>query len=310
MNMLDSARHSSQLPSLDPLDPRLNAIRADLADMRLYGKLDTRKFVEGAEGLVCQPVADLKETADKNSTTQHQLLMGEEVLIFETSQEFCWVQSKRDGYMGYANAHTIERPGAGPAPASATHIVSAPVTFCYPYAELRSPPDWSLSMGSRVTINAYETLRGTRYGMLAGGGAIIEKHLRECDDHDNDFVKICELMLHTPYLWGGSSGFGIDCSALVQLSMRMCGREILRDTDMQAATLGEEIDPGKELQGLRRGDLIFWRGHVAICWGDIHKIPHIIHASGHTMDVAIEPMQDAIDRISYLYEQPIGFRRP
>jgi cell wall-associated NlpC family hydrolase len=310
--MQDSRHRLSELPDLDLLDPRLNAFRPDLADARLRGRLEARKFVEAVEGRVCIPLVDLKASASTNSTTQHQLLLGEKVLIFENSKEFHWVQSKCDGYVGYVALHSIETldSAAGHSPVTATHIVSAPVTFCYPRAELRCPPESSLSMGSRVAVNAFETVRDTQYAMLEGGGAIIEKHLRAVDDHDNDFVGICELMLHTPYLWGGASGFGIDCSALIQLSMRMCGKQVLRDTDMQAATVGEEIDPGENLQGLRRGDLVFWRGHVAICRGNIHKIPHIVHASGHTMNVAIEPLHEAVERIAYLYEKPIGFRRP
>ena len=108
----------------------------------------------------------------------------------------------------------------------------------------------------------------------------------------------------------GHQGWALIVSGLVQLSMRQCGREILRDSDMQAATLGEEIEPGENYSNLQRGDLIFWRGHVAIHKGTGPPCAHIIHASGHTMSVAAEPLAPALERIEYLYEKPIGFRRP
>ena len=296
---------NSNLPKLASFDKRLNAFRSDLANIKLKGKVEASVFVEGKPGAICVSVANLKGSPVLTSNTEHQLLLGEEVQIFEQANGFAWVQSNRDGYTGYvaASAVTTDVP-------TSTHTVCVPFTFHYPQAELRQPPLAVLSMGSRVSVSGEESVRGTKYLLLEGGGAIIEKHLRAIDEFDEDFISVCEQLLNTPYLWGGSSGLGIDCSGLVQLSMRQCGREILRDSDMQAATLGEEIDPGENYSNLQRGDLIFWRGHAAIHKGTVHGVPHIIHASGHTMSVAAEPLVPALERIEYLYEKPIGFRRP
>ncbi len=295
----------SNLPKLASLDKRLNAFRSDLASIKLKGKVEASKFVDGKPGAICAPVANLKGSPDLTSNTDHQLLLGEEVHIFEQANGSAWVQSKRDGYTGYIDVSAIATDVPTP-----NHTVCVPFTFHYPQAELRQPPLATLSMGSRVIVCGEESVRGTKYLLLEDGGAIIEKHLRAVGEFDDDFILVCEQLLNTPYLWGGSSGLGIDCSGLVQLSMRQCVREILRDSDMQASTLGEEIEPGENYSNLQRGDLIFWRGHVAIHKGSVHRVPHIIHASGHTMSVAAEPLVPALERIEYLYEKPIGFRRP
>ena len=300
-------KSKSQLPKYDPLDKRLNAIRADISDARLEQKVKADRFVKGNEARIIAPICDLKLERDFASETQHQLLRGEEILVFDVGDGWAWVQSKCDGYVGYILDGTFSSHDNA---MLLTHVVQVAMTFCYPGPELRNPPLCSLSMGARVVVTGSETVRGTEYSLLSDGSAIIAKHLRGVGEHNSDFVAVSELFLHTPYLWGGASGAGIDCSSLVQLSMRMCGREVLRDADLQGATIGEEIDSGDNFANLQRGDLIFWRGHVAIHKGSIHKVPQLIHSSGHTMSVAIEPLQEALERITYLYEKPIGFRRP
>lgn len=295
----------SKLPTLVPMDRRLNAYRPDLADSRLQDRCTAEHYVDSKPGNIKSQVADLKSQPDSTSNIEHQLLLGEEVSIFEDGEAWCWVQSKRDGYVGYVDQKCVAAGAIRP-----THVITAPRTFAYPEAELRQPPVARLSMGSRVTIIDQQSVRGTQYCQLDSGGFIVEQHSSPIDDFSNDYVSICEKLIGTPYLWGGASGFGIDCSGLVQLAMCLCGREELRDSDMQAATIGVEIDPGKKLENLQRGDLIFWRGHIAVHQGNVGDIPHIIHASGHTMNVSTEPLEGALKRIAYLYESPIGFRRP
>ncbi|RWE73166.1 C40 family peptidase, partial [Mesorhizobium sp.] len=176
----------------------------------------------------------------------------------------------------------------------------------YPGPDLRFPISGQLSMGSTVTVSGSAETRGTHYALLPSGQAIIAGHLRPIGELAEDYVTVAESFLGTPYLWGGVSGFGIDCSGLVQLAMRMTAKDVLRDSDMQAASIGTPFEPGPDYTGLQRGDLVFWKGHVAIMTDE----RDMIHANGHTMLVSREGLKEAVERIGYLYGGPTGFRRP
>jgi cell wall-associated NlpC family hydrolase len=282
-------------------DPRLAAFRPDLADARLRGEVEAERYVSGTPARVTAPVADVRKAPSPDAGLNTQFLMGTTVSVFDEADGFAWVQSDRDGYVGYVASADL-----GPIDAAPTHRVIAPRTFVYSGPDLRLPRSGALSLGAEVEIVGKAETRGTGYAVLRSGEAIVASHLESAGAVAADYVSVAETLIHTPYLWGGASGFGIDCSGLVQLAMRMAGRDVLRDSDMQAARLGTPIDPGADFSGLLRGDLVFWKGHVAIMtdpWT-------MIHANGHTMLVSHEGLADAIGRIGYLYGGPTGFRRP
>jgi cell wall-associated NlpC family hydrolase len=280
---------------------RLHAVRSDLADARLKGEVAAERFVAGRPARISTSVADMCKAPRPDAGVNTQLLFGDDVLVFEDAEGWAWIQAERDGYVGY-----VADTGLGARDHAPTHIVSVPRTFLYPGPDLRFPISGQLSMGSAVTVTGAGETRGTHYATLPSGQAIISGHLRPIGEAAADYVSVAETFLGTPYLWGGASGFGIDCSALVQLAMLMAGRQVLRDSDMQAATIGEPLDPGPDFAGLRRGDLVFWKGHVAI----MTDAETMIHANGHTMLVSREGLKDAVARIGYLYGGPTGFRRP
>ncbi|MBE7183166.1 MAG: C40 family peptidase [Methylobacterium mesophilicum] len=279
------------------LDKRLNAFRPDLADARLKGHVEAARFVEGSAARVIVPVADLKCEPRDDAGLDTQLLFGAIVRVFEEHEGWAWVQAERDGYVGYLSSEALGAPRQ-----ASTHIVSASRTFLYPGPDMKLPRTGTLSLGSELTVTDWAETRSSRYGRLETGEWLMAVHLREVGAAQDDFVAIAERLLGTPYLWGGASGFGIDCSALVQLSLRMAGRTVLRDTDMQEKSVGTRVD-GTDC---RRGDLVFWRGHVGI----MRDAETLIHANGHTMNVALEPLEDAIARIGYLYGQPTAYCRP
>ncbi|RUX51719.1 peptidoglycan endopeptidase [Mesorhizobium sp. M4A.F.Ca.ET.020.02.1.1] len=282
-------------------DARLHAFRSDLADARLKGEVSAERFVAGLPARISVPVADLRKSPRWDAGVNTQAVFGDDVLVFEEREGWAWIQAERDGYVGYV-ADTV----LGARDHAPTHVVSVPRTFLYPGPDLRIPVSGQLSMGSAVTVTGPAETRGTPYALLSSGQALIAAHLRSIGEVATDYVSVAEGFLGTPYLWGGVSGFGIDCSGLVQLAMRMTGKDVLRDSDMQAASIGEPLDPGPDFAGLRRGDLVFWKGHVAI----MTDPDTMIHANGHTMLVSREGLKEAVERIGYLYGGPTGFRRP
>ncbi|PWJ80921.1 cell wall-associated NlpC family hydrolase [Pseudaminobacter salicylatoxidans] len=282
-------------------DARLHAFRPDLADARLKGQVSAERFVTGRPARIAASVADLKKSPRDDSAIDTQLIHGDEVLVFDETPGWAWVQAERDGYVGYVVQSAIVPREHAP-----THRVIVPRTFVYPGPDLRFARAGELSMGALVTVTGQAETRGTAYALLSSGQAVVAGHIAPVEAVAEDYVAVAETFLNTPYLWGGVSGFGIDCSGLVQLSMLMAGRSVLRDTDMQEASVGDPIVPGADFSGLRRGDLVFWKGHVAI----MTDAENMIHANGHTMMVSREGLREAVERIGYLYGGPTSFRRP
>ena len=282
---------------MDKLDPRLHAYRPDLADETLRGKVEASRFVAGSLKCIVAPVAPLYKIPDALSERQSECLFGEDVKVFEEKNGFCWVQAQQDGYVGY-----VEQSKIGPIRSQPTHWVNVPRTFQYRDADLRSPMIGPLSIGSRISVVSEAETRGTRYARLDNGSFVVFNHIIPVSTVADDYVTIAESFIHTPYLWGGKSGLGIDCSGLVQLAMMMTGRKVLRDTNMQQATIGKDIAPE---DGLQRGDLVFWKGHVAI----MVDSGTLIHANGASMDVRKENLDHAIERIAKAHSAPTGYRR-
>ena len=279
------------------LDRRLNAFRPDLAEKSLEGQVDALRFIDGKPARVSASVAAMRPKPDAASGIDTELLFGEPVSVLDRADGWAWVKSGVDDYVGYVEETALGAEGPSP-----THWVTAPRTFVYRDPDMKTPAVMALSMGSRITVTGEAETRGTRY-LLVDGGAVIAKHVADVDvPVSSDYVAVASRFLQSPYLWGGRSGFGLDCSGLVQLSMMMTGKKVLRDTDMQRASIGTEIGRSE----LRRGDLVFWKGHVAIMTDG----ETMIHASGFTMDVSHEGLEDAIRRIEPMYGLPLIYRRP
>jgi cell wall-associated NlpC family hydrolase len=284
------------------LDPRQNAFRPDLADERLAGQVEAARFVAGERRRIVVPVASLRRHPRSDAAIDTQALLGEGVRVFETSVEgWSWVQLDSDGYVGFVAAEAIGSLHPEPG-----HRVTALRTFVYPAADMKLPPLETLSIGTRLALGQAAETRGTPYFWLAdGSGAVVARHVAPMDAlRSSDFVAVAERFLETPYLWGGRSAFGIDCSGLVQMALEATGRSAPRDSDQQAGSLGAPVEGGVN-GGLSRGDLVFWKGHVGI----LRDATTLLHASGHHMAVVTEPLADALARYADRGLAPTGVRR-
>jgi cell wall-associated NlpC family hydrolase len=265
------------------LDPRLNAYRADLADERLEGRVTSARFVAGEPRQVAQPVTAVRRNPEARAPLDTEAVLGEIVRVFDEADGFAWVQLERDGYVGYVSADALRSEIVG-----ATHRVSALATFVYPEPDIKTPPLQQLPLGARIAVAGSED----RFARLSTEGFVVLRHVTEIGRHARDFVDVAERFIGTPYLWGGRTRHGLDCSGLLQIALEAAGIAAPRDSDMQQAALGTEMLVPQDLEGLERGDLVFWPGHVGIMADSVM----LVHANAHHMAVVTEPLVTAAER--------------
>lgn len=262
-------------------DPRLTPARPDLAASHLRGKVAAQRYVDGTIQEIIASQAPVRAAPSHGATQVTEALRGERVLVLEVTDEgWAWGQLQADNYVGFMPASALLAPQAEP-----THRVSTLRTFVFPEPSIKAPPIDALPFGASVTI-----LRDQEAFGVTMNGYIPARHLVPLGTHLADPVAVADMFLGTPYLWGGKTSLGLDCSGLVQVSLQACGKACPRDSDMQEAFLGLPI----ELSAAGRGDLIFWKGHVAI----VRDSETLIHANAHHMMVVIEPIAEAVSRIA------------
>ena len=267
--------------ALPTLDPRLTPARPDLAAEALRGAVQAERYVAGAPAAVSEPIAALRRRPAADAPLETQALYGESLTVFDEAEGWSWVQLGRDGYVGYVESSAL---GKSAAP---THRVAALRTHAYPGPSIKLPPLRALGFNACVRI-----VREAPPFLIAEDGAhYYAMHLAPLEARELDFVAVAERFLESPYLWGGRSSEGIDCSGLAQNALTSAGIAAPRDTDMQEAQLGTPLPEGAALQ---RGDLVFWKGHIGL----MQDATRLIHANGWHMKVVSEPLKTAKDRIS------------
>lgn len=266
----------------DITDPRLTPARPDLADIRLRGRVSAERYVPGEARRVVVPSAPLRRAPRFDAGLDTEAVMGDAVTLYEAEEGFAWVRLGPDGYVGY-----LPEAALGPTDPAPTHRVTALRTFLYPGPDLKLPAAGYLTLGARIAVTA----QAGQYLRLATGEHVFADHCADLSATEPDFAGTAERLIGTPYLWGGRTSLGLDCSGLVQLSLAAAGIAAPRDADQQERGLGEALPP--RLDDLRRGDLVFWRGHVGL----MLDATRLIHANGFHMSVAVEPLGLAVARI-------------
>lgn len=265
-------------------DPRLTPARNDLAAAHLQGVVVAERYAQGRKMTIVSAIADLRRSPEHDAPIDTQALLGECVTLYEEEEGWGWVQLARDGYVGYVSSGVLAE-----GPPRASHRVAVNRTFVYPWRDMKLPVLEAFPLGALVAVR--EVSHG--FAQIADAGYVFAHHLVPIDAKSSDFVAVAERLLHAPYLWGGKTSLGIDCSGLVQLSLGEAGILAPRDTDLQEKALGLDLAFDEGLAGLRRGDLVFWRGHVGI----MRDAATLLHANAHHMMVASEPLREARDRI-------------
>jgi cell wall-associated NlpC family hydrolase len=273
----------------DPLpihdDPRVTPARPDLAAKHLQHRVKAARYVEGTPRKVVAAQAPVRQQPRHDALLDTEALKGELVTVYETTEEgWSWGQLQSDNHVGWLPTDALGDVGQ-----PATHRVAVKRTLVFAAPSIKSPPIEAFSFGCQLAIARIEP----PFAVTATNEFLPLRHLVETHHQERDFVSVAERFLGVPYLWGGKTSLGLDCSALVQLSLTACGFPCWRDSDMQEQSFLPAIEPAADLSNLQRGDVIFWKGHVAI----VRDNSTLIHANAHHMAVAIEPIAEAVARI-------------
>ncbi len=271
-------------------DPRLTPARPDLAASHLRDRISAPHYADGTLMRVVATHAALRREPRSDASLDTQLLAGEGFIVYDTDENgFAWGQSVADGYVGY-----VARDDLDPAAPEPTHRVAALRSPLYPGPSLKLPTERYLSLNAQLHVAAVEGVYARIDCGAHGGGYVHTAHIAPLDTLEPDPVAVAERFLHTPYLWGGRTSLGLDCSGLVQLALAAAGIDAPRDSDMQEEQLGKALEIDDTLAHLKRGDLVFWKGHVGImCDGET-----LLHSNGYHMATAREPLAQARARIA------------
>ncbi|WP_095587290.1 NlpC/P60 family protein [Actibacterium ureilyticum] len=274
-------------------DTRLLPSNGSVAAEELRGTVQAERFVTGEQMRITAPVADLYCTLPAGRLDR-QLLFGDGFRLLERCGDWAFGQADRGGYVGYVRQAAL---GNWLAP---DHVVSARATLVFDAPDFKTPSPLTIPLGARVAIAAQHD---DRFSQTQDGRFIPTRHLRPIAQPETDPVAVAERLLGTPYLWGGNGAQGIDCSGVAQVALLACGVDCPGDSDLQLAMLPGDLSAGTPPQ---RGDLLFWKGHVALVAGP----DTVLHANVHHMAVAVEPLGPCIDRIAQQGDGPVtGHKR-
>ncbi len=277
------------------IDRRLTPARPDLAASHLRGSVEAERYVDGSVHQVCVGHCNLHAAPRRDDGLETQLHLGQSFTVYDEQEGWAWGQASFDGYVGYVPSNALAQPSA-----ETTHRVSALRSFVYPAASMKMTPTDILSMNAEVAVLAEQD--GYAETQI---GFVFARHLQPKSDFQPSVVDTALKYVGVPYLWGGRTSLGIDCSGLVQEAFLSTGMNVPRDTDQQENAIGRRINLDNSLAGLEKGDLVFWDRHVGI----MVDPTHLIHANAYHMYVEVEPLSDAVERIKTVEGPVTSIRR-
>lgn len=284
---MDGPGHTARMSDLDP---RINAFRPDLAAAKLRGRVEAARFADGQPAVVARGLADVRRRPEASAPLDTQLLFGETVTVYDRADGWAWVQNAADDYVGYVEAAAL---ADGPAPGPPSHAVKVMRTFLYPAPDVKAPPLEALSFLSPLRVSGTDG-RFSEVALPGGGsGWVFAAHLAASGEVEPDFVATAHMFLGVPYLWGGRSSLGLDCSAFVQLCLTRAGIGCPRDSYVQERVIGTPVPWQAGRTVLQRGDIVYFPGHVAIALDEAR----VLHPNAGAMLTTIEPLADVVRRV-------------
>lgn len=273
-------------------DPRVTLARGDLAARPLEAIVSAERYADTRRYVCAEPAAAIRRAPDPDAEQLDQLLFGEGFEVLEARDGFAWGQARRDGYVGFVESDALK-----PADGAPDMKVSAVRTYAFAEPSIKSRALGPYSLGALLRVEALEG----RFVKAFGAGWFVREHLAAIGAFETDPADVALRYLGAPYLWGGRESLGLDCSGLTLQAFGACGVALPRDTDQQQAA-----GYGLAEHELARGDLVFWKGHVAMMLDG----ERIVHANAHHMATAIEPL--SVTRARYVAAgvgEPTAFRR-
>lgn len=269
-------------------DPRITPARGDIAAAHLRGKIGAKRYVDGTKHVAARGRTALRKEPSEDSGLETELLFGQSFTVYDRGKRFLWGQANDDLCVGY-----VEADGLKAEEIVADHKVIAPATPLLPAPDAKRAVLDILPMNARVCVLE----RPDGFAKIKPAGFVFDAHLEPLSRRGRDWVAVAEQFVRAPYVWGGKTVAGLDCSGLVQVALESVGRQLPRDTDLQERAIEQRIEPAPDFSNLRRGDLVFWDGHVGI----MLDCERLLHATSAFMQVVTEPVHDAVRRI-----EPIG----
>ncbi|WP_031554687.1 C40 family peptidase [Parvularcula oceani] len=284
---------------------RLLPARSDLAAEHLRGRVEAARFAEGRRRRVAQPALSIRREPRDGAGQETQALFGEGFTVYEETGGWAWGQAEFDGYVGYVRAEGLAEPKDAP-----THRVAALRTYRYPKPDLKAPPLGLVSMNAKVAPG--EPSEDGKFVSDGEGGWVVAAHLVPLAEGGEDPAAVAERFLGTPYFWGGRESLGLDCSGLIQNAYEACGVCVPRDADLQEAFFSradhgeivwerENAEARFTAAALRRGDLVYWRGHTGVMLDG----QRLLHANATHMAVSVDDLRDVAAHLERDEDLPV-----